>query len=106
VLPRRSSAAGDDVRAGARHDAVVTREQAIERVRKLHAVTVQRGATEHEAAVAAERATRLAARFGLSRPASAPAPAHASIRRATQSYATAARTDRRAARSLRFVRSA
>jgi hypothetical protein len=83
----------------------VTREQAIERVRKLQAVTVQRGATEHEAAVAAERAARLAARFGLA-PAPAPSPArpHAPVRTATQTYAAAARTDRRAAGSLRFVR--
>jgi hypothetical protein len=70
----------------------VTREQAIERVRKLQAVTVQRGATEPEAAVAAQHAARLIARFGLRR---APSPAHA--------YAAAARTDRRSARSLRFV---
>ena len=76
--------------------AAVTREQAIERVRKLQAVTVQRGATEHEAAAAAERAARLCARFGLTR---TPAPAAA----ATQTYATAARTDRRSPRSLRFV---
>jgi hypothetical protein len=81
----------------------VTREQAIERVRKLQAVTVQRGATEHEAAVAAERAARLAARFGLA-PAPSPARPHAPVRTATQTYAAAARTDRRAAGSLRFVR--
>jgi hypothetical protein len=70
----------------------VTREQAIERVRKLRAVTVQRGATEAEAAVAAARAARLVARFGLRPP---PAWAHA--------YAAAQRTDRRSPRSLRFV---
>jgi hypothetical protein len=95
VLPRRSSAAGDDACAGTRDDAVVTREQAIERVRKLQAVTVQRGATECEAAVAAERAARLAARFGLT-----PPPPSA----ATRAYATAARPDRRSPGSLRFVR--
>jgi hypothetical protein len=91
----------------------VTREQAIERVRKLQAVTVQRGATEHEAAVAAERAASLAARFGLAPalapapvpvPAPAPAQPHAPVRTVTQTYAAAARTDRRAAGSLRFVR--
>jgi hypothetical protein len=88
----------------------VTREQAIERVRKLQAVTVQRGATEHEAAVAAERAASLAARFGPApAPALAPVPApvpaqpHAPLRTVTQTYAAAARTDRRAAGSLRFV---
>jgi hypothetical protein len=81
----------------------VTREQAIERVRKLQAVTVQRGATEHEAAVAAERAARLAARFGLA-PAPAPAQPYAPVRTVTQTYAAAARMDRRAAGSLRFVR--
>jgi hypothetical protein len=79
----------------------VTREQAIERVRKLQAVTVQRGATEHESAAAAERAARLAARFGL---APAPAQPHAPVRTVTQTYAAAARMDRRAAGSLRFVR--
>jgi hypothetical protein len=83
--------------------AAVTRDQAIERMRKLQAVTVQRGATEYEAATAAERAARLAARFGLS-PALAPARAHAPGRTATQTYATGARTDRRAPGSLRFVR--
>ena len=71
----------------------MTREQAIERVRKLQAVTVARGATQAEAAAAAERAARLIARFAL-RPPSARARA----------YATAVRTDRRSPRSLRFVR--
>ena len=71
----------------------MTREQAIERVGKLHAVTVARGATAAEAAVAAERADRLIARFGL-RPAPAPR---------ARAYATAANTDRRSSRSLRFV---
>jgi hypothetical protein len=74
----------------------VTREQAIERVRKLQAVTVQRGATKFEAASAAERAARLVARFGLRQPA---APALAPAR----AYAAAARHDRRSSRSLRFV---
>jgi hypothetical protein len=78
----------------------VTREQAIERVRKLRAVTVERGATEAEAAVAASRAARLVARFGLqSPPAPEPAPAPAWA----HAYAAAGRRDRRSARSLRFV---
>jgi hypothetical protein len=70
----------------------MTREQAIERIGKLQAVTVARGATAAEAAAAAERAARLIARFGLR-----PTPARASA------YATAARPDRRSSRSLRFV---
>ncbi len=76
-------------------DPGVTRDQAIDRVRKLQAVTVARGATEHEAAAAADRAARLVQRFGLG----APPPAPPAIR----GYAAAARTDRRASRSLRFV---
>ena len=83
---------GDDGRARATDDPGVTREHAIERVGKLQAVTVARGATAAEAAVAAERAARLIARFGLR-----PPPARA------LAYATAARTDRRSSRSLRFV---
>jgi hypothetical protein len=75
----------------------VTREQAMQRVHKLRAVTVQRGATPFEAAAAADRAARIVACFGLQQ---SPAPARAS----TQRYATAARTDRRSPRSLRFVR--
>ena len=70
----------------------MTREQAVERVGKLRAVTVPRGATPAEAAVAAERAARLIVRFGLQ-----PSPARA------RAYAAAARTDRRSSRSLRFV---
>jgi hypothetical protein len=64
----------------------------MQRVQKLQAVTVQRGATPFEAAAAADRAARLVARFELGRPA---APARA--------YAAAARTDRRSSRSMRFV---
>jgi hypothetical protein len=75
----------------------VTREQAMQRLHKLQAVTVQRGATEFEAAAAAERAARLVARLGLPQ---SPAPSRAP----TQRYAMAARTDRRSPRSLRFVR--
>lgn len=58
---------------------------------KLQAVTVPRGATPAEAAVAAELAARIIVRFGLQ-----PSPARA------RAYAAAARTDRRAPRSLRF----
>jgi Protein of unknown function (DUF2786) len=70
----------------------MTREQAVQRVRKLQAVTVAHGATPAEAAVAAERAARLIVRFGLR-----PPPGRASA------YAAAARTDRRSPRSLRCV---
>lgn len=56
---------------------------------KLRAVTVQRGASPHEAATAAAIAARLSARLGSDEPAAnAPAPALA---------------DRRSSRSLRFV---
>jgi hypothetical protein len=93
--------AGEDGRARARDDDGVTREQAMQRVKKLQAVTVQRGATPFEAAAAADRAARLVARFALRQPAAAVrgprAPAQA------QAYATAARTDRRSPRSMRFV---
>jgi len=74
----------------------VTREQAIERISKLGAVTVARGATEHEAAAARDRAARLVERFGLGAPVRVSRPAVAG-------YASAARTDRRSSRSLRFV---
>jgi hypothetical protein len=78
----------------------VTREQAVERVRKLRAVTVQRGATEAEAAAAADRAARLVARFALERPPERPPELPAAPARA---YAAAARDDRRSPRALRFV---
>jgi hypothetical protein len=81
-----------------RDDPAVTREQAMQRVRKLQAVTVQRGATPPEAATAAERAARLVARFAVQDP-----PAAARPRPPAQAYATAARADRRSSRSLRFV---
>jgi hypothetical protein len=73
----------------------MTREHAMQRVRKLQAVTVQRGATPAEAAAAADRAARIVARFEQHRPV-VPAPA-------AQAYASAARADRRSPRSLRFV---
>jgi hypothetical protein len=74
----------------------MTRDQAIERVRKLESVTVRRGATEPEAAAAAACAARLVARFGLhAAPPRRRPPAHG--------YATAARADRRSPGSLRFV---
>lgn len=76
----------------------MTRDQAIQRVRKLQAVTIARGATEHEAAAARDRAARLIERFGLI----GHAPA-CSARPAVAGYAAAARMDRRSSRSLRFV---
>jgi hypothetical protein len=84
----------------------VTREQAMQRLHKLQAVTVQRGATPFEAAAAAERAARLVARFALDQPAAAAAAAARRARAprpSAQAYATATRADRRSARSLRFV---
>ena len=64
-------------------------DKAIARVAKLRAVTVQRGASPHEAATAAAIAARLSARLVGDGPvATAPAPAPA---------------DRRSPRSLRFV---
>lgn len=65
----------------------VTDDKVIQRVAKLRAVTVQRGASPHEAATAAAIAARLSARLGGDGPvATAPAPG-----------------DRRSPRSLRFV---
>jgi hypothetical protein len=80
----------------------VTRDQAMQRLHKLQAVTVRRGATPAEAAAAASRAARLVARFALHQSppvARTAAPALAPAR----AYATAARMDRRSPRSLRFV---
>ena len=75
--------------------AYVTRDKAIDRVRKLRGVTIERGATEHEASTAAMLAARLSTRFGLDRPvATSPQVAR---------YATSAKADSRSARSLRFV---
>jgi hypothetical protein len=71
----------------------------MQRVDKLQAVTVQRGATPFEAAAAADRAARLVARFALRQPAAAVRGPRAPA----QAYATAARTDRRSPRSMRFV---
>jgi hypothetical protein len=73
----------------------VTRDKAIERVSKLRQVTVERGATQQEAAIASALADQLGTRFGLHR------PAHA--RQHVARYATSAAADRRSARSLRFV---
>ncbi len=72
------------------HDLAVTNDdKAIARVAKLRAVTVQRGASPHEAATAAAIAARLSARLAGDGPvATAPAPALG---------------DRRSPRSLRFV---
>lgn len=62
---------------------------------KLREVTVERGATQHEAATASALAEQLSARFGLDRP--------AAFRHQVARYSTSATTDRRSARSLRFV---
>lgn len=77
------------------HDRSVTRDKAIDRVRKLRGVTVERGATQHEAATAAALAARLSMRFGLDRP--------VTIAPQVARYATSAKADSRSARSLRFV---
>jgi hypothetical protein len=79
----------------------MTRDKAIERVTKLRAVTVERGATEHEAATASALADQLGARFDLDR-APAPRPSR-SPRPQVANYASSARADRRSSRSLRFV---
>jgi hypothetical protein len=75
--------------------AVVTRDKAIDRVRKLRGVTVARGATRHEAATAAALAARLSTRFALDGP--------AAIGPQVARYATSATADRRSPGSLRFV---
>jgi hypothetical protein len=72
------------------HDLRVTRDKAIERVGKLRTITVERGASPHEAATAAAIAARLSARLGVGGLlATGPAPD--------------ATGDRRSPRSLRFV---
>jgi predicted Zn-dependent peptidase len=75
--------------------ACVTRDKAIDRVRKLRGVTVDRGATQQEAATAAALAARLSTRFGLDRP--------VAIGSQVARYATSAKADSRSPRSLRFV---
>jgi hypothetical protein len=80
----------------------VTSDKASERIRKLRAVTVPRGATAHEAATASALADQLAARFGLDCGAPALRPARVA-RPQVAHYARSARTDRRAPGSLRFV---
>jgi hypothetical protein len=72
------------------HDLGVTRDKTIERVSRLRAVTVQRGASPYEAATAAVIAARLSARLAVGAPG---APA----------LAPQATGDRRSPRSLRFV---
>ncbi len=65
-------------------------------MRKLRDITVQRGASRHEAATASALAAQLSERFGLDRP---PVP-----RAQVAHYAAAAAGgERRSARSLRFV---
>jgi hypothetical protein len=73
-----------------------------ERLRKLRAVTVERGATAHEAATASALADRLAARLRLDRCSPAPCAPRV-LRPQVAHYAASARADRRSAGSLRFV---
>ncbi len=73
----------------------MTQDTAIERVRKLREITVERGATLHEASTAAALAARLSERYGLDRP--------APMRHDVARYAASARADRRSPRALRFV---
>lgn len=75
----------------------MTRDKAIERVGKLRHITVERGATVHEATTAAALAAQLTERYGLDRPARAGHDVE------HERYATSARADRRSPRSLRFV---
>jgi hypothetical protein len=72
----------------------VTRQKAIERVRKLREISVQRGATPQEAATAVALAAQLSARFGLDQP--------VAVSEHVARYGATGR-DRRSARSLRFV---
>lgn len=62
---------------------------------KLREISVERGATLHEATAAATLAAQLSERHGLDRP--------ATRRPEIARYAASAPTDRRSARSLRFV---
>ncbi len=73
----------------------MTRDKATQRVQTLREITVERGATLHEASTAAALAAQLTARYGLARP--------AAIRHDVARYATSASADRRSPRSLRFV---
>lgn len=73
----------------------MTRDKAIERVSRLREIAVERGATVHEASVAAGMAAQLSERFGLDRP--------ALVRPQVARYATGPTGDRRSPRSLRFV---
>lgn len=72
----------------------MTRQKAIERVRKLREISVQRGATQQEAATALALAAQLSERFGLDRP--------VAVSERVARYGATGR-DRRSARSLRFV---
>lgn len=77
----------------------MTAAKAIERVRKLREITVERGATLHEATTAAELAAQLSERHGLDRPATR----RPEIARYTASASASASGERRSPRSLRFV---
>ncbi len=80
----------------------MTTDKAIERIGKLQEITVARGATAHEAATATALAAQISARFGLDRRA-AEIARPAVLRPQVARYAKSVPTDRRSARSLRFV---
>jgi hypothetical protein len=79
----------------------MTKDKAIERVGKLRAICVERGATEHEAATANALADQIAARYGVDHTPK-PRPPRPQVAR----YANSAGTDRRSPGALRFVGSA
>lgn len=62
---------------------------------KLRQISVERGATRHEAATASVLAAALTERYGLDTP--------VAVSEHVARYRTTATTDRRSARSLRFV---
>jgi hypothetical protein len=73
----------------------------MQRIGKLRAVTVERGATAHEAATASALADQLAARLSVE---CRPAPCAPRVARPQVAhYAASARADRRSAGALRFV---
>jgi Protein of unknown function (DUF2786) len=73
----------------------MTRDSAIARVHKLREITVERGATAHEAAAASALAARLSARYAIDAP--------VAVGPGLARYAASAAGDRRSPRSLRFV---
>lgn len=67
----------------------------MERVTKLRQISVEHGATPHEAATASTLAAALAERHGLQAP--------MAVSEHVARYRTSVTADRRSARSLRFV---